>query len=442
MIKKSLDIVLFFILSVIIMLPVASAADDIVVVYAGRLMAVPGDSVKFKQSIIIRNGKIDAIKPGYIDASTIVDDPKDSLTLHDLKDTFVMPGLIDGHVHVTDELGPKTKLAIVERSDADTAMFGIRNAQLMLDAGFTTIRDLGARGDDAIFALRDAINMGFIDGPRIFAAGHTISPTGGHGQRHGYRDEVFDVIKYSSICDGVADCRRAVREQVRRSADQIKLVATGGVLSETAAGTGQQFFDDELKAIIDTSHALGRKVTAHAHGTDGINAALRAGVDSIEHATFADKESFRLFRQTGAYLVPTLLAGVSVTEISNDSNSFFPASVRHKALQVGPRMIENVRRAHKAGVKIAFGTDSYVSNHGLNAREFELLVAAGLTPLEAIKTATVNGADNLGKSELLGSLEVGKYADLIAVDEDPTVNISALRNVDFVMKEGKVFKGI
>jgi len=442
MIKKSLDIVLFFILSVIIMLPVASAADDIVVVYAGRLMAVPGDSVKFKQSIIIRNGKIDAIKPGYIDASTIVDDPKDSLTLHDLKDTFVMPGLIDGHVHVTDELGPKTKLAIVERSDADTAMFGIRNAQLMLDAGFTTIRDLGARGDDAIFALRDAINMGFIDGPRIFVAGHTISPTGGHGQRHGYRDEVFDVIKYSSICDGVADCRRAVREQVRRSADQIKLVATGGVLSETAAGTGQQFFDDELKAIIDTSHALGRKVTAHAHGTDGINAALRAGVDSIEHATFADKESFRLFRQTGAYLVPTLLAGVSVTEISNDSNSFFPASVRHKALQVGPRMIENVRRAHKAGVKIAFGTDSYVSNHGLNAREFELLVAAGLTPLEAIKTATVNGADNLGKSELLGSLEVGKYADLIAVDEDPTVNISALRNVDFVMKEGKVFKGI
>jgi len=211
-------------------------------------------------------------------------------------------------------------------------------------------------------------------------------------------------------------------------------------LSETAAGTGQQFFDDELKAIIDTSHALGRKVTAHAHGTDGINAALRAGVDSIEHATFADKESFRLFRQTGAYLVPTLLAGVSVTEISNDSNSFFPASVRHKALQVGPRMIENVRRAHKAGVKIAFGTDSYVSNHGLNAREFELLVAAGLTPLEAIKTATVNGADNLGKSELLGSLEVGKYADLIAVDEDPTVNISALRNVGFVIKEGQVFK--
>lgn len=442
MVKKSLEIVQFFILSIIIMLPVASTADDIVVVYAGQLMAVPGDSVKSEQSIIIRNGKINAIKPGYIDASTIVDDPKESLTLHDLKDKFVLPGLIDGHVHVTDELGPKTKLAIVERSDADTAMFGIRNAQLMLDAGFTTIRDLGARGDDAVFALRDAINMGFIDGPRIFVAGHIISPTGGHGQRHGYRDEVFDVIKYSSICDGVADCRRAVREQVRRSADQIKLVATGGVLSETAAGTGQQFFDDELKAIIDTSHALGRKVTAHAHGTDGINAALRAGVDSIEHATFADKESFRLFRQTGAYLVPTLLAGVSVTEISNDSNSFFPASVRHKALQVGPRMIENVRRAHKAGVKIAFGTDSYVSNHGLNAREFELLIAAGLTPLEAIKSATVNGADNLGKSKILGSLEVGKYADLIAVDEDPSINISALRNVDFVMKEGKVFKGI
>ena len=440
MLKKSLNIVQFFVASIMVILPVLCTADDIVIVHAGRLMAVPGDSVKSEQSIIIRNGKIAAVKPGYIDGKAIADDVKDTLVLHDLKDMFVLPGLIDGHVHVTDELGPKTKLGIVERSDAATAMFGIRNAQLMLDGGFTTIRDLGARGDDAVFALRDAINMGIIDGPRIFVAGHTISPTGGHGQRHGYRDDVFDIIKYNSICDGVADCRRAVREQVRRSADQIKLVATGGVLSETAAGTGQQFFDDELKAIIETSHALGRKVTAHAHGTDGINAALRAGVDSIEHATFADKESFRLFRQTGAYLVPTILAGVSVAEIGSDSDSFFPASVRHKALQVGPKMIENVRRAHKAGVKIAFGTDSYVSNHGLNAREFELLVTAGLTPLEAIKTATVNGADNLGKSELLGSLEVGKYADLIAVDEDPTVNVSALRNVGFVMKEGQVFK--
>ena len=300
MLKKSLNIVQFFVASIMVILPVLCTADDIVIVHAGRLMAVPGDSVKSEQSIIIRNGKIAAVKPGYIDGKAIADDVKDTLVLHDLKDMFVLPGLIDGHVHVTDELGPKTKLGIVERSDAATAMFGIRNAQLMLGGGFTTIRDLGARGDDAVFALRDAINMGIIDGPRIFVAGHTISPTGGHGQRHGYRDDVFDIIKYNSICDGVADCRRAVREQVRRSADQIKLVATGGVLSETAAGTGQQFFDDELKAIIDTSHALGRKVTAHAHGTDGINAALRAGVDSIEHATFADKESFRLFRQHGS----------------------------------------------------------------------------------------------------------------------------------------------
>ena len=415
-------------------------AADYVIVHAGRLMNIPGEPVKQRHSVVIRDGVILSVESGFADPSSLGVSGTDTVTAHDLSEFFVLPGLIDGHVHITDELGERTKLQRVESSHPDTALFGARNARLTLNAGFTTVRDLGGRGGDSIFALRDAINKNYVPGPRIFAAGDVISPTGGHGQRHGYRDDVFDVINHSGVCDGVADCRRAVRDQVRRSADLIKFVSTGGVLSETEAGTGKQFFDDEIKAIIDTAHSLGRKVAAHAHDTDGIKAALRAGADSIEHGTFADKESFRLFKETGAYLIPTVLAGVTVSEIADDENSFFAPSVRAKAKRVGPQLIETVRIAHEAGVKIAFGTDSYVSNHGENAREFELLVRAGMTAVEAIKTATVNGADNLGKSDVLGTIEVGKLGDLVAVDGDPVENISELLDIDFVMKEGVVYK--
>ncbi len=425
-------------LAIIFSAPVA--ADDITVVHAGRLMAIPGEPIVTNQTIIIRDGKITRIVPGYISTEEIDAADNDSVKLYDLTNMFVMPGFIDGHVHITHELGPKHKLEVVERSDADVAMHGARHAKTTLLAGFTTVRDLGARGDDAVFALRDAINRGDIPGARIFAAGDTISPTGGHGQRVGYREDIFHLIERTGVCDGIAECRRAVRHQIRRSADQIKLVSTGGVLSDTATGTGQQFFNDELKAIIDTAHSLGRKVTAHAHGTDGINAALRAGVDAIEHGTFADEESYRLFLETGAYLVPTIMAGEAVGIVARDPNSYFAPAVREKALQVAPQMMGNVRRAHERGVKIAFGTDSYVSKHGENAREFELLVEAGLSPVEAIRAATVNSADNLGQSALLGTVEVGKYGDLVAVHGDPTKDIRELITVDFVMKEGIAYK--
>ena len=415
-------------------------AADFVIVHAGRLMDIPGDPVREEASVVIRDGVVIAVEDGYVDAESFEIDAVDSLAIHNLSDHFVLPGLIDSHVHITDQLDARAKLRRVELSHPATALFAANNARITLLAGFTTVRDLGGRGGDSIFALRDAIDKGYVPGPRIFAAGDVISPTGGHGQRHGYRDDVFEVIRHTGICDGAADCRRAVRDQIRRSADQIKFVSTGGVLSETAAGTGKQFFDDELQAIIDTAHSLGRKVTAHAHNADGISAALRLGVDSIEHGTFADKESLNLFRKTGAYLVPTILAGMTVSEIADDENSFFAPAVRAKAKRVGPQLIESVRIANEAGVKIAFGTDSYVSNHGQNAREFELLVQAGMTPTEAIQTATVNGADNLGQSDALGSIEVGKYGDLIAVDGDPTANVSELLDVDFVMKEGVVYK--
>ncbi len=424
----------------LIVLPAAAA--DIAIVHAGRLLAVPGETVAAEQSIIIRDGKIDAVLSGYVAADAIgADKADDTVITHDLKNMFVLPGLIDGHVHITSENNPKGRLQRVEMSEGDLAIAGAGFARKTLMAGFTTVRDVGAGSSDAIFALRDGIHRGAVVGPRIFASGSTISVTGGHGDgTQGYRDDIAEILHSPGVCDGVAECRHAVREQVRRGADHIKLTATAGVLSNTAAGLEQQFFEDELSAIIDTAHAMARKATAHAHGVNGINAALRAGVDSIEHGTYLNNESIRLFKRTGAYLVPTLLAGATVVEWAEDPDSFLLPPQRAKALQVGPVMHEMGRRAHEGGVKIAFGTDSGVSRHGDNAREFQLLVDAGMTPMEAIRTATVNGADNLGKSGVLGTIEPGKYGDLIAVDGDPLADVTELEDVDFVMKEGVVYK--
>ncbi|MEO1013964.1 MAG: amidohydrolase family protein [Pseudomonadota bacterium] len=421
-------------------LSASALADDLTIVYAGTLLAQPGEQPLENQTIIIRNGLFDRVAAGQLTVAEAGAGAEDDVTVYDLSDMFVMPGLIDGHVHLTGELGPKQKLAHVERSDPDVAMVAAGHAKKTLMAGFTTVRDVGAAGGDAIFALRDGVARGDVVGPRIFASGSTISPTGGHGQRHGYRADVMHALHSSGVCDGADACRKAVRRQVRRTADHIKLVATGGVLSETAAGTGQQFFEDELGAIMETAHSLGRKVTAHAHGASGINAALRAGVDSIEHGTFANDESFALFKEKGAYLVPTILAGVTVAEIADNPNSFFPKPIQEKAKRVGPQIIDMVRRAHAAGVPIAFGTDTGVSKHGENAREFVLLVEAGLTPMEAIAAATVKIADNMDKSDVLGTVEPGKYGDLVAVYGDPLSDISELLDVDFVMKEGVAYK--
>ena len=416
-------------------------AADIAIVHAGRLLAVPGGAVTTEQSIVIVDGKVSSVQPGYIDAAAVNANSDDKVTLHDLRDMFVLPGLIDGHVHITSENNPRSRLQRVEMNDADYALAGAGYAKTTLKAGFTTVRDVGARSRDAVFALRDGIKRGDVAGPRIFASGSTISVTGGHGDgTQGYRDDVAALLHSTGVCDGVGSCRNAVREQVRRGADHIKLTATAGVLSNTAAGLEQQFFEDEMRAIMETAHAMGRKATAHAHGVNGINAALRAGVDSIEHGTYLNNESIRLFRRNGAYLVPTVLAGVTVAEWAEDPNSFLLPPQRAKAREVGPRMFEMARRAHEGGVKIAFGTDSGVSKHGDNAREFQLLVDAGMTEMEAIMTATVNGADNLGMSDKLGTIEAGKFGDLIAVNGDPLNDIDELLDVDFVMKEGVAYK--
>jgi imidazolonepropionase-like amidohydrolase len=392
-------------------------------------------------TIVVKGGVIDSILPGFADPVDLVELANARVVeVINLADHVVMPGLIDCHTHITGEYTADIRLRRLEETDADAAVHGVVYARRTLEAGFTTIRNVGSSGD-AAFALRDAISAGLIPGPRILVAGESISPTGGHSDATlGYRDDIFAMPdSMLGIADGPAACRKAVRAQVKRGADVIKLTATGGVLSATAAGTEQQFFDDELYAIVQTAHLLGRKVAAHAHGTNGINAALRAGVDSIEHGTFLDDESISLFKKTGAFLVPTILAGKTVTEKAQISG-YYPWPVAEKASRVGPVIQGAFARAHRGGVRIAFGTDSGVSAHGDNAREFLLMVEAGMNPADAIVSATINAAELLGLSDTIGTVEPGKAADLIATTGAPLVEISQLQRVVFVMRAGKVYK--
>jgi imidazolonepropionase-like amidohydrolase len=402
-------------------------------IQAGRLLAVPGEAPLTARTLVIRDGKIAAILPGYINA------PAGQTTI-DLKSKTVMPGMIDSHVHLLSELSPNSNLDEVTKEESELALDGLVNAQKTLDAGFTTVVDLGAGGARTIFALRDQIAAGRIMGPRILAAGSSLSPTGGHGDIHGFREDVMHVLAVESVCNGVDDCRRAVRQQVKEGANVIKVTATGGVLSNTASGLSQQFFDDELKAIADTAHLLGKKVTAHAHGKGGIEAALRAGFDSIEHSSYADAETFALYKAKNACMVPTVLAGDTVTGMARAGGTLTGAQAA-KALTVGPLMLDMLSRARQAGVCIVFGTDSGVSRHGDNARELELMVQSGFTPAAALRSATVGGAAHIGMTAQIGTLEVGKLADIIAVSGDPLADISIMRQVGFVMKGGKVAKG-
>ena len=408
----------------------ASEPDGDIFIHAGALLADPATgTVATGKTIIVRGKRIVAIEDGYVgDAERVID----------LRTSFVMPGLIDSHVHLLHEDSATSKMDRVTRTAADLAIAGVHFAGLVLRAGFTTVADVGDE-NDGIFALRDGIASGKIAGPRIHAAGNVISPHGGEGDVYGYRTEVIRAIQRPNLCSGADDCRRVVRQQVQRGADFIKITATGAVLSDAALGVDQQFTDDELKAIVETAHALGRKVTAHAHSAGGVNAFLAAGGDSIEHGTFLDARSVAMMQKNGTYLVPTLLAGETVTGWGRDPDGFLSPEARAKALLVGPKMSEMARRAHAGGVRIAFGTDSSVSPHGTNAREFRLLVGAGLTSLEALQSATVNAAEHLGLDRDIGSIEPGKFADIIATPASPLADIGEMENVRFVMKEGRVF---
>ncbi|HEY1879119.1 MAG TPA: amidohydrolase family protein [Caulobacteraceae bacterium] len=402
-----------------------------IVIHAGRLLADPSATPTVQASIRIASGKIVEVADGFVA-------PPEGAELIDLKDKFVLPGLIDCHVHLTGQLGPGHRLRFVEDSDPRVGLDAAARARLTLAAGFTTVRDLGAHKPEVIYALRAAVAEGVVPGPRILCVGAILTPTGGHGLTYGYRHDVCACVQSSiGVCDGVDGCRRAVRAQVADGADAIKFTATGGVLSNLRAGVDQQFTDDEMRSIVETAHRLGRPASAHAHGLAGINAALSAGVDSIEHGSFLDESSIELFLKTGAFHVPTLIAGATVLEMAQSGGVLTPAQAE-KAIVVGEHIREALGRSYRAGVPIALGTDMGVGPHGQNAREFALMIGAGLNPADAIKAATLNAARLLGLADETGAIAPGLSADMIAVDGDPLEDVTELERVRFVMARGVV----
>lgn len=412
----------------------AQAQTGQVVVHAGQLLDRPGTAPRGPSTIVIRDGKVVEILPGHVA-------PPTGATLIDLKDSFVLPGLIDSHVHLESDAGGNAGLIEgVTSSPATTAFRAAGNAKKTLMAGFTTVRNLGD-GTGATLALRDAITAGDLPGPRIIDAGRSISTTSGHmDETLSLAEDLHGSIDQDNLCDGADACRRAVRLQIRRGADVIKIATTGGVNSRIGAGLGRQIFDDEVKALVDTAHLYGKKIAVHAHGTDGINAALAAGADSIEHGTMLDDESIRLFKKAGAWYVPTLSTINGYIERLKANPNAYPPEVLAKVkwrIEVTGKSLE---KASPAGVQIAFGTDAGVSKHGRNADEFELMVKHGMTASAAIASATTGAARLLGIDREVGSLETGKMADLIAVSANPLADITVLKNVRFVMKGGSVFK--
>ncbi len=407
----------------------ASASDTYI--HAGRLLDRPGQAARGPSTIIVRDGKIAEIRDGLTPAPP-------SASLIDLSTRFVLPGLIDSHVHLRSDAGGVAGLVeSVTQSEAAGAYVTADNARKTLMAGFTTVRNLGDSG--STLALRDAIAKGTMIGPRIIDAGRSISTTGGHMDgRSGLSPFIADQIGDENLCDGVESCRQAVRIQIRRGADVIKIATTGGVNSGT--GRRKMAFDDEIKALVDTAHMYGRKVAVHAHGVDGVNAALAAGVDSIEHGTEMDERTIALFRKSGAYYVPTLsTVNGYIERLKANPNAYEPKvleQIRWRIAITG----QSVQRAYPAGVRIAFGTDAGVSKHGKNAEEFEMLVKFGMPPAAAIEAATVNAAKLLGIDAEVGTLEPGKSADIIAVSGDPLSDVTVLKTVPFVMKSGTVYK--
>jgi imidazolonepropionase-like amidohydrolase len=406
------------------------------VVRAGRMLDVRTGEMLRNRVIVVEDGLIARVAAG---AEFVTPEGAEVI---DLGEAWVLPGLIDCHVHLASDRGGVERLvARMSESVAAHAYEAAVNARKTLEAGFTTVRNLGD-ADGVTLALRDAIAAGKVAGPRILDAGSSISTTSGHmDPKLGFREEFHEAVdRHDNVCDGADDCRRAVRKQVGRGVDVIKIATTGGVNSRAGLGLGQQMFEDEARAIVETARLYGKKVAVHAHGVDGVIVALKAGAHSIEHGTTLNDEAIELFRKTGAYYVPTLCTVNGYLErLAKDPNAYEPA-VKEK-IEWRIRITgESVRKAFPRGVKIAFGTDAGVSKHGKNAEEFKLMVKHGMPPLEAIKAATVNAADLLGLENEAGAIEPGKRADLIAVSGDPLLDISVLERVSFVMKGGKIYK--
>ncbi|MEM7610155.1 MAG: amidohydrolase family protein [Pseudomonadota bacterium] len=419
-------------LAIASMLLAGAAYAETTVIHAGTLLSVPGKAPRSEQTVVVIDGKISEIRDGFANASEFGDD----VTTVDLKRAFVMPGLMDMHVHLQGELGPNQDRDALKMSDELVAMRSIHYAMKTLRAGFTTVRDVGSN-PQSMYALRDAINNGWVDGPRIIAAGG-VGITGGHADISGIKPDLMELYTAETICDGPYDCRRATRNAIKYGADLIKITSTGGVLTDRATGTTQQMEADELREVVLAAERMGRKVASHAHGEDGIIAALKAGVHSIEHGSYTGPEAIKLFKQTGAYLVPTLIAGETVKQMAENSDFMTPA-IKQKAITVGGDMADSFAKAYKAGVKIAYGTDSGVSRHGTNAQEAVLMNKAGMPPMDILVSATLNAADLIDMTDSLGTIEAGKQADIVATLDSPLDDIAALTEMAFVMKGGKIF---
>ena len=400
------------------------------IIHAGNLLDGKSKRVLKKQSIIIENGIIKAVEKGYVK-----NQPND--TVIDLKDNTVMPGWIDMHVHLDGESNPQSYGEDFYMNPEDRAYRTIPWVEKTLMAGFTTVRDLGG---EVILSTRNAINNGYIKGPRIFAAGISLGTTGGHADRtSGLNRELRgDPGPYEGVVNGVEDARKAVRQRYKDGSDLVKITATGGVLSVAKNGLNPQFTEEEIREIVETAKDYEMYVAAHAHGIEGMQRAIRAGVRTIDHGTLMDKKTAQLMKKYGTYYVPTISAGEFVYEKAQKPG-YFPEIIRPKALEIGPIIKKTVSMAYKEGVKIAFGTDTGVSPHGDNAHEFEFMVEAGMKPIDALISANSVAAEALGVDDI-GQIKDGMKADIISVPGDPTKDISLVMKVDFVMKDGIVYK--
>jgi len=403
------------------------------VIHAGLLINGESSVPSPEMSIVIEGSKIQAIETGYI-----TPDSEDEFI--DLSGYTVLPGLMDMHVHLSSEYSKNSYQERINLNAGDYAIRAVSNAEKTLMAGFTSVRNLGDSGGVSI-SLRNAIKKEIVIGPRIFSSGTTIASSGGHGDSTNSLNQSLtsDPGPAEGIVNSVNDASKAVRFRYKEGADLIKITATGGVLSNAKNSQNPQLTEEEISQIVNMAKDYGFKVAAHAHGSEGIKRAVRAGVHSIEHGTLMDDEGMRLMREKGTYYVPTIIAGLWVAEKAQDPD-FFPELVRPKAAEIGPQIKGTFGKAYQAGVKIAYGTDTGVSAHGNNATEFKHMVEAGMPPMKAIQSATIEAAKLLGEYDQLGSLVQGKVADIIAVNGNPIEDITTLEEVDFVMKAGKIYK--
>ncbi|MFT5264305.1 MAG: imidazolonepropionase-like amidohydrolase [Polaribacter sp.] len=401
-------------------------------IYCGHLIDGTDKEVKTEQTIIVEEGNIQAVKSGYATAP-------EGTEIIDLKDHYVMPGFMDMHVHLEFESNPKGYENRFRNDPADVALQATQYCERTLMAGFTTVRDLGGSGVNV--SLQKAVARGFIRGPRIYTAEKALATTGGHADpTNGVRSDLKgDPGPKEGVVNSVEDAKKAVRQRYKNGADCIKITATGGVLSVAKDGSGPQFTLEEIKAIVATAKDYGMTTAAHAHGVEGMRRAIIGGINSIEHGTYMDEETMDLMIKHGTYYVPTILAGNFVAAKAKIPG-YYPDIVVPKALAIGPQIQTTFAKAYKHGVKIAFGTDSGVSFHGDNAREFALMVGAGMPPMEAILSATVNTADLMRISDKAGTIEKGKWADVVAVKGNPLEGVEVLQRVQFVMKGGEVVK--